>query len=140
MIDRKLGRGLDFLIGDGRESPDEEIRQVEIEDLLGRKAVQLDTQAVGNFLADRRVLITGAGGSIGSEMCRQVCLFKPARLILVEQAENVLFDITNELRRSFPDVQVVPVVCEECGYTHFFSATRSGLFKADVSWPRLPSP
>jgi FlaA1/EpsC-like NDP-sugar epimerase len=89
-----------------------QIRKVEIKDLLGREAVKLDTQAVGRFLQGRRVLITGAGGSIGSEMCRQVSVFAPAKLILLEQAENNLFDINNEIRRGFPAISVVPVIAD----------------------------
>ena len=89
-----------------------QIRKVEINDLLGREVVELDTGAVGRFLEGRRVLITGAGGSIGSEMCRQVCVFDPAKLILVEQAENNLFEIDGELRRSFPELDVLPVICD----------------------------
>ena len=96
---------------DGRVTVSQ-IRPVDIEDLLGREAVQLDTEAVAHFLNDRRVLITGAGGSIGSEMCRQVCHFGPARLILVEQAETPLFDIQNELKETFPDIPVTASICD----------------------------
>jgi len=96
---------------DGRVTVSQ-IRKVQINDLLGREAVELDTQAVGRFLKDRRVLITGAGGSIGSEMCRQVCAFGPARLILVEQAENSLFDISNELRQTHGEIDIVATICD----------------------------
>jgi FlaA1/EpsC-like NDP-sugar epimerase len=89
-----------------------QIRPVEINDLLGREAVELDTEAVARFLHDRVILVTGAGGSIGSEMCRQICQFVPAKLVLVEQAETPLFDIENELRRTFPDLPLVPCVCD----------------------------
>ncbi|MFA6133549.1 MAG: nucleoside-diphosphate sugar epimerase/dehydratase [Phycisphaerae bacterium] len=89
-----------------------QIRPVDINDLLGRQAVALDTDAVARFIANRRVLITGAGGSIGSEMCRQVCNFKPSALILLEQAENPLFDMENELRSSHPDIPVVACICD----------------------------
>ncbi len=102
--------GMDALI-DGRVTVSQ-IRSVEIKDLLGREAIKLDTEDIAHFIADRAVLITGAGGSIGSEMCRQVCVFKPARLILLEQAENGLFDIGNELRRSFPAIPVAEVICD----------------------------
>jgi len=101
---------MDALI-DGRVTVSQ-IRKVEIEDLLGREAVQLDTGALARFINGRRLLITGAGGSIGSEMCRQVCLFGPTKLVLIEQAENNLFQITNELRRSFADLEIVPVICD----------------------------
>ena len=89
-----------------------QIRPVDIEDLLGREAVELDTEAIGRFLNDRRILITGAGGSIGSEMCRQICHFRPERLILVEQAETPLYDIQNELREQFPDIPLTACICD----------------------------
>jgi len=89
-----------------------QIRPVEINDLLGREAVELDWEAIGKFIRGRRVLITGAGGSIGSEMCRQVGPFAPAALILVEQAETPLFDVENELNKSFPQMKTVACVCD----------------------------
>ncbi len=98
---------------DGRVTVSQ-IRPVDINDLLGREQVELDTDALARFLHERRVLITGAGGSIGSEMCRQVCHFLPAQLILVEQAETPLFDIENELRASHPDIPVVACICDIC--------------------------
>ncbi len=96
---------------DGRVTVNQ-IRPVDINDLLGREQVELDTDALGRLLRNRRVLITGAGGSIGSEMCRQVCRYAPSRLILVEQAENPLFDIESELREAHPDVPVKPRICD----------------------------
>ncbi len=96
---------------DGRVTVSQ-IRPVDINDLLGRKAVKLDDEAVKNFISDRRVLVTGAGGSIGSEMCRQICRYGPQRLILVEQAENPLFDIENELNESFPDIPIEACICD----------------------------
>ncbi len=96
---------------DGRVTVSQ-IRPVEINDLLGREAVELDMEAIGRFLRGRRVLITGAGGSIGSEMARQVCRFGPEELILVEQAETPLFDIDNELRASWPELPRVARICD----------------------------
>jgi len=88
------------------------LREVDINDLLGREEVRLDTETIGHMLSGKVVLITGAGGSIGSEMCRQVLKFEPAELILLEQAENSLFFIERELRRSFPDVLMRAVICD----------------------------
>ncbi len=88
------------------------IREVSIADLLGREAVELDKDKIGRQLRGKRILITGAGGSIGSEMCRQIATFSPQRLILVEQAENNLFEIDRELRTARPDLQVVPYVAD----------------------------
>jgi FlaA1/EpsC-like NDP-sugar epimerase len=88
------------------------IRDVDIEDLLGREPVQLDAEQIGGQLRGKRILITGAGGSIGSEMCRQIAAFHPQRLILVEQAENTLFEIDRELRASHPELSIVPCVAD----------------------------
>ncbi len=96
---------------DGRVTVSQ-IRPVDINDLLGREAVELDAEAVANFIFDRVVLVTGAGGSIGSEMSRQICQFGPKHLILLEQAETPLFDIENELRKSAPDILLTPTVCD----------------------------
>lgn len=89
-----------------------QIRPVDIEDLLGRDPVTLDTEAIGNYLQDRVIMVTGAGGSIGSEMCRQIARFKPRRLLLVERMENALFEINRELERSFPELKRVPLVAD----------------------------
>ncbi len=88
-----------------------QIRDVDINDLLGREAVQLDLDLIEAFARDKTILVTGAGGSIGSEMCRQLCQFKPKLLLLVEQAENPLFYIERELSRQFPAVKITAIVC-----------------------------
>lgn len=89
-----------------------EIREVNINDLLGRETVELDLDVIEKFLKDKVILVTGAGGSIGSEMARQVCNFDPIILLLVEQAENPLFEIERELKTTFPDVLLNPVICD----------------------------
>jgi len=96
---------------DGRVTVSQ-IRPVDINDLLGRQAVELDSQAVARFICKRRVLITGAGGSIGSEMCRQACTYAPAQVILVEQAENALFEIENELQASHAEIPLSACLCD----------------------------
>ena len=95
---------------DGRVTVSQ-IRPVDIDDLLGRDTVELDIEAIGRFLRDRNVLITGAGGSIGSEMARQICRFAPAKLVLVEQAETPLFEIDNDLRAAFDSLTIIPCIC-----------------------------
>lgn len=90
------------------------IRSVSIEDLLRRKPVVLTTEAIAGFLALRTVAVTGAGGSIGSELCRQIAAFSPQCLLLVEQAENALFSVHSELALSFPDLEIVPCVADVC--------------------------
>jgi FlaA1/EpsC-like NDP-sugar epimerase len=79
------------------------IRDVSIEDLLGREPVELDIKGIAEKIADRTVLITGAGGSIGSELCRQLCLFKPERIILLGHGENSIYSIEMELRSKYRD-------------------------------------
>ena len=88
------------------------IRDVAIEDLLRRDQVVLDDQAIAVDLCDNVVLVTGAGGSIGSEICRQVSRFGPRRLLLVERAENALFEIDRELRAVFPSLAIEPLVAD----------------------------
>ncbi len=90
------------------------IRELEIEDLLGRAPVDLDQSALSEQLRGKIVLVTGAGGSIGSELCRQVCHFGPARLVLLEQAENALFNIHRELEAAHPTQDLVPLVADIC--------------------------
>ncbi|MCK4959507.1 MAG: polysaccharide biosynthesis protein, partial [Planctomycetes bacterium] len=88
-----------------------QIRDVDINDLLGRDVVQLDRTLIETFLTGKVILVTGAGGSIGSEMARQVCNFDPKLLLLLEQAENPLFDIERELRKNFGHVKIQALVC-----------------------------
>jgi FlaA1/EpsC-like NDP-sugar epimerase len=90
------------------------IRNVQIEDLLGREPVYLDEAQLGQFLAGRRIMVTGAGGSIGSELARQVSRFQPSKIQLVERAEFALFEIDGELRRTRPEIEVVPLVADIC--------------------------
>src|SRR5207248_5017665 len=104
--------GVDSLI-EGRVTVSQ-LAEVAIEDLLGRAPVTLDTEAVQVFLRDRAVLVTGAGGSIGSELCKQICRFAPKRLILVEQAENNLFEVHRALLAEFPNVKVTPYIADIC--------------------------
>ena len=86
------------------------IRDVQIEDLLGREQVRLEEEEVAAFIRGRAVMVTGAGGSIGSEMARQVARFGPSKLLLVERAEFALFDIERELLKTWPDREIVSLV------------------------------
>lgn len=88
------------------------IRNVAIEDLLGRQPVELDLEGIGELVRGNSVLVTGAGGSIGSELCRQICRFEPSRLVLVERAENNLFSIHRELLESQSRVELVPCMAD----------------------------
>ncbi len=82
--------------------------------LLGRPAVNLDTPELQRFLAGKRVLVTGAGGSIGSEICRQAMRFCPRQLLLLERAENALFEIDRELRQNWGGAEIIPYVGDIC--------------------------
>ncbi len=89
-------------------------RDVAMEDLLGRPTVQLDPAAMERFLTGRKVMVTGAGGSIGSELARQIARYQPAVLILVERAENALFEIAREMRELVPQAAVEPLLADVC--------------------------
>ncbi|HSM21260.1 MAG TPA: nucleoside-diphosphate sugar epimerase/dehydratase, partial [Rubrivivax sp.] len=88
----------------------ERLRDIEPEDLLGREPVQLDEAGIAQVLAGRTVLITGAGGSIGSELCRQVARFAPARLVLYELSEFNLYTVEQELGEAFPALPLVRLI------------------------------
>lgn len=83
-------------------------------DLLGRPVVNLDTPELQRFLAGKRVMVTGAGGSIGSEICRQAMRFCPQKMLLVERAENALFEIDRELREAWVGAEIRPYVADIC--------------------------
>ncbi|MBE0467596.1 MAG: polysaccharide biosynthesis protein, partial [Candidatus Desulforudis sp.] len=80
-----------------------DLRPVDAEDLLPRETVQVDLDEVAAYLRDRVVLVTGAGGSIGSELCRQCVRFGPRRLVLLDHAENGVYELWNQLKRVFPE-------------------------------------
>jgi len=90
------------------------LRHVEPSDLLGRDEIKLDEAGISNMLRDKVVLVTGAGGSIGSELCRQVAELAPASLLLVDRSEPALFAIEQELKRLNPDCKLVPRVYDVC--------------------------
>ena len=91
-----------------------QLKEVAIEDLLGRKPIQPDWSLIRNWLGGRTVLVTGAGGSIGSELCRQCARHGAGRIVLLEMSELLLLTIEAELRRSFPDIEVEAVL-GDCG-------------------------
>ncbi|MBX3228139.1 MAG: polysaccharide biosynthesis protein [Labilithrix sp.] len=103
---------VDSLI-DGRVTVSQ-LADVAIEDLLGREPVTLDTEAIEDFIRGRVILVTGAGGSIGSELCKQICRFGPRTLLLVEQAENNLFEVHRALIAEHREVSIIPCVADIC--------------------------
>ncbi len=88
----------------------DQLRAVTLEDLLGRDAVELDYRAIANYLEGKAVLVTGAGGSIGSELCRQIAGQQPSRLIILDHGEFNIYTIDHELRSSFPDLKIATVL------------------------------
>ena len=97
------------------------IRDVQIEDLLARPEVKFDRGLLTSFVTGAQVMVTGAGGSIGSELCRQVLAWAPKKLVLFEQCEFALFEIDRELRSRFPDLEIVAItgdICEPSDVEH----------------------
>src|SRR4051794_19761292 len=92
-----------------------QVREVRVEDVLGREPVRMEIELVGGYLSGRSVLVTGAGGSIGAELCRQIARVRPSRLIVLDHAEDNLFEIQRELveDRHALDVEAVLADCKE---------------------------
>ncbi len=116
VVDRCKATGIKFKIVpgigeliDGRVSI-KAVRDVAYEDLLGRKPVRMETERVGTYIKNKPILVTGAGGSIGSELCRQVARFSPSSLILLDCAENNLYQIETELSHTSPGLKYIPIL------------------------------
>ncbi len=103
-VQMKLLPGVYELIN-GRVSINQ-IREVQVEDLLGREPVQVDLKEIAGYLREQVVLVTGAGGSIGSELCRQTCRFNPKLIVLLGHGENSIYEIELELRRKYPNLHI----------------------------------
>ena len=86
------------------------IRDIDLEDLLGREEIKLDYEGIADYLEDKIVLVTGGGGSIGSELCRQISKFNPKQLIIFDIYENNAYEIQNELKRSYPYLDLVTLI------------------------------
>lgn len=98
-----------YSVIDGKVSLNQ-IKDVEIEDLLGRKPIELEMQGISNYIKNKTVLVTGGGGSIGSELCRQISKFNPKRLIIFDIYENNAYDIQNELRHKSPNLNLLVLI------------------------------
>lgn len=90
----------------------EMIREVRLEDLLGREPVRLDLSGIDSFIRNKKVLVTGAGGSIGSELCRQICRYGPSELMLLGHDENPIFEIEMELEEKHPGTNLISVIAD----------------------------
>jgi FlaA1/EpsC-like NDP-sugar epimerase len=86
------------------------IREVAYRDLIRRETVKLDDKLIESYIRDHRVLVSGAGGSIGSELCRQLCRFNPRKLVLFERAESPLYEIELELKKTFNGIEITPML------------------------------
>ncbi|WML46672.1 nucleoside-diphosphate sugar epimerase/dehydratase [Neobacillus sp. PS3-34] len=88
-----------------------QFREVQVEDLLGREPVELDITSISEYVTGKTVMVTGAGGSIGSEICRQICTFNPSKIVLVGHGENSIYQIDMELRKKYQqEIEIVPVI------------------------------
>lgn len=108
-----------------------QVREVEIEDLLGRPPVELNNPQIGAFLRGKTVLVTGGGGSIGSELCRQIASYGPARLVILDVAENTTYELQNDLLhrygKDFPLSVEIASVCDRDQLDRVFAAYRPQL-------------
>ncbi|MEC1747901.1 polysaccharide biosynthesis protein [Schinkia azotoformans] len=108
-----------------------QFRDVQVEDLLGREPVQLDSESIVDTISGKTVLVTGAGGSIGSEICRQISNFNPSKLILVGHGENSIYSIDMELRQSYSGkIEIAPVIGDIQDRARIFSVME--MYKPDV--------
>ncbi|MDR7866266.1 MAG: nucleoside-diphosphate sugar epimerase/dehydratase [Sporomusaceae bacterium] len=89
-----------------------QLRDINLEDLLRRDAVNLDTEQIRNYLKNKRVLVTGAGGSIGSELCRQISKMAPQSLIIIGKGENSIYEIDRELRMNYSKLRIIPRIAD----------------------------
>ncbi len=119
----------------------ERLRDIEPEDLLGREPVQLDEAGIGDTLRGQVVLITGAGGSIGSELCRQVARYRPAKLVLYELSEFNLYAIEQELTEQHPDIELVRLIGDVKDLAHLrqtFAAWRPQVIFHAAAYKHVP--
>ena len=117
------------------------LREVSIEDLLGRDPVRLDREAIRNELSGRCVLISGGGGSIGTELCRQVAKLAPSKLVLLENCEFNLFRIESELRQTFPGIELHPVlgdVADAVAVEHIYSTHKPDITYHAAAYKHVP--
>ena len=125
MIDRLIHQNIKIMMmpveqeWDGKSNlSHQSLREVSVEDLLPRKKIEVDMLAIGQMLKGQRILITGAAGSIGSEMVRQVAKFEPEEMVLIDQAETPMHDIRRMMAARFPDVKCETIVTSITNATH----------------------
>ena len=136
---RTLPKVQDILDGTARS---QDLRRVSLDDLLGREPVSLDRERVLKGIAGKGVLITGGGGSIGSELCRQVARLKPGHIVLLDQNEFNLYSIALEIADEFPDTDVytrLGDVCDEPGVVDVFLTYRPDVVFHAAAYKHVPS-
>lgn len=128
MVDEVIAAGMKIMMMSGGEEWDgksalnhEHFQEVDIEDLLPREKIQIDMDAIGALLSGKRILITGAAGSIGSEMVRQVAKFNPAEMILIDQAETPMHDIRLMMSKDYPLIKNETIVTSITNRDHMES-------------------
>ena len=97
------------------------LRQIEIQDLLRREPIKTDLEQVASLVRERVVMVTGAGGSIGSELCRQLARLQPKKIVAIGRGENSIFELLQELSRLFPEIPVRPVIADVRDHTRMES-------------------
>ena len=118
-----------------------DIRDISIEDLLGREPVKIDMENVSAYIRGHNILITGGGGSIGSELCRQVARFHPEKLIILDMGETELFNIDREIREKYPNLCLVPIVGDirdEKKIEHVFAEQSIGTVFHAAAYKHVP--
>ncbi len=88
------------------------LRKVKLDDLLGRDPKQLDLNSIGKMLTNKTILVTGAGGSIGSELANQICKFKPNKIILLDISEYFIYEIERKLKSKYPELEIIPIIAD----------------------------
>jgi FlaA1/EpsC-like NDP-sugar epimerase len=118
-----------------------DIRDISVEDLLGREPVQIDMEEVSSYIRHKSILVTGAGGSIGSELCRQVARFHPEKLIVLDMGETELFNIDREIRGKYPNLHLLPIVGDirdEKKIEHVFAEQSIGTVFHAAAYKHVP--
>ena len=117
------------------------LREVEIQDLLGREVITLDDAGLNALFGGKRVMVTGAGGSIGSELCRQVAHYQPTQIVMLDHAEFGLYSIEHEMRDLAPGVALTPLlgdVVDEVRMRHVFSTYRPEIVLHAAAYKHVP--
>ncbi|MFC1665634.1 SDR family NAD(P)-dependent oxidoreductase [Pseudomonadota bacterium] len=123
------------------QSISSEIRPVEIDDLLGRDQVNLDWSAIDQGLVDKTIVVTGGGGSIGSELCRQLAQLSPHQLIILERSEFNLYSITHELNLKYSDLNLIPClgdICDRASINYIFEKYKPHIVFHAAAFKHVP--